>query len=36
KDTSIEARDTGFGRGKRAKEEVQGQLRRDHLARVMP
>ncbi|GJX90831.1 hypothetical protein Tco_0344157, partial [Tanacetum coccineum] len=30
KNTSIGARDAGFGRGKQAKEGSQGQLRRNH------
>ncbi|GJY87695.1 hypothetical protein Tco_0502323 [Tanacetum coccineum] len=36
KNTSIGARDAGFGRGKRAKEETQGQLRRNLPAGVTP
>ncbi|GJV55541.1 putative reverse transcriptase domain-containing protein [Tanacetum coccineum] len=36
KNTSIGTRDTGFGRGKQAKEEIQGQLRRNLPAGVTP
>ncbi|GKD83350.1 hypothetical protein Tco_1350189, partial [Tanacetum coccineum] len=36
KNTSIGVRDVGFGRGKQANEESQGQLRCNHPAELTP
>nr|GEX06731.1 hypothetical protein [Tanacetum cinerariifolium] len=36
KNTSIGARDAGFGRGTQVNEDAQGYLRRNHPARVTP